>query len=293
MLQVESTTEPDGSQKFYDYHQSGQLARTYGSGVYPVGYGYDLQGRMTSMTNWTTFDPLGEGTGERVTTWEYSPTRGALIKKQFAGESDTTDDYEYTLAGRLHKRIWERGVTTTYAYTEAGDLEQVDYSDTTPDVEYTYDRQGRPELIECAGIQTTLAYNDANQVLSESYSQGILSGLVVSRAFDSYLRLQSLGLNTSSALSTTFGYGDDGRLQTVTSGGNTAQYQYLEKSRLIREIAFAQGTDAMTTTRTYDFLDRLSVIASLSSASTESDRTFPHIGVGGISAGWPDWRRVL
>jgi hypothetical protein len=24
-----------------------------------------------------------------------------------------------------------------------------------------------------------------------------------------------------------------------------------------------------------------------------SDRTFPHIGVGGISAGWPDWRRVL
>jgi hypothetical protein len=43
---------------------------------------------------------------------------------------------------------------------------------------------------------------DANQVLSESYSQGILSGLVVSRAFDSYLRLQSLGLNTSSALST-------------------------------------------------------------------------------------------
>jgi hypothetical protein len=58
--------------------------------------------------------------------------------------------------------------------------------------------------------------HDANQVLSESYSQGILSGLVVSRALDSYLRLQSLGLNTSSALSTTFGYGDDGRLQTVT-----------------------------------------------------------------------------
>jgi hypothetical protein len=35
-------------------------------------------------------------------------------------------------------------LATTYGYNNAGDLALADYAETTPDVSYTYDRQGGP-----------------------------------------------------------------------------------------------------------------------------------------------------
>jgi len=58
------------------------LRRTFGSRSYPVGYGYDVQGRMTKMTNWTGFSMA---TGTRVTTWNYDGYRGFLTNKVFDG----------------------------------------------------------------------------------------------------------------------------------------------------------------------------------------------------------------
>jgi YD repeat-containing protein len=55
-----------------EYYLTGELKRTYGSRTYPVGYGYDTQGRMKTMTNWTAFP----STGARVTTWTYNAYRG-------------------------------------------------------------------------------------------------------------------------------------------------------------------------------------------------------------------------
>lgn len=49
----------------------------------------------------------------------------------------------------------KRGVTTCYAYNNAGDLQTIDYSDITPDVPYTYDRRGRRLTAVCNGITTT------------------------------------------------------------------------------------------------------------------------------------------
>ncbi|NLH73941.1 MAG: hypothetical protein GX456_12875 [Verrucomicrobia bacterium] len=37
--------------------------------------------------------------------------------------------YTYTAGGRLATRVWKRGVTTTYSYNTAGDLQTIDYSD--------------------------------------------------------------------------------------------------------------------------------------------------------------------
>ena len=121
MLQATNIVQPDGSAITNEYHPTGLLARTHGSRGYPVGYGYDAQGRMKTMTNWTAFDPDGAGSGERVTTWEYDPYRGWLSNKRYA--DGTGPDYEYKASGRLEKRIWARGnprITTTYAYNNAG-----------------------------------------------------------------------------------------------------------------------------------------------------------------------------
>jgi YD repeat-containing protein len=141
-----------------------KIKRTYGSRTFPVGYGYDDQGRMAKMTNWTTF----ASAGERVTTWNYSPTRGWLDNKRYP--DGTGQDYTYKASGRLLTRTWARGsprVQTTYAYNNAGDLESVSYNDGTPATSYTYDRRGRQSTITRNGIMTILSYNDANQLLSE------------------------------------------------------------------------------------------------------------------------------
>ncbi|MDR3377821.1 MAG: RHS repeat-associated core domain-containing protein [Verrucomicrobiae bacterium] len=69
------------------------------------------------------------------------------------------------------------------------------------------------------------------------------------------------------------GYDAASRLQTVGDGnGEVATYSYLANSRLVSQIAYAQGsTTRMTTTNQYDLLNRLTGIGSAAaSAATPS-----------------------
>jgi RHS repeat-associated protein len=84
--------------------------------------------------------------------------------------------------------------------------------------------------------------------------------------YDSLLRRGNLSvLNAASGLLTSTAYGNDSasRLLTVTSGNNTATYSYLANSPWVGQIAFANnGTVTMTTTKQYDYLNRLTGIQS-------------------------------
>ena len=64
--------------------------------------------------------------------------------------------------------------------------------------------------------------------------------------------------------STTYGYDNASRLLTVNDGNNnTARYNYLANSPLVGQIAFQQnGKALMTTTKSYDSLNRLTAIES-------------------------------
>src|SRR2546426_2759838 len=117
--------------------------RQYGSRTYPVGYGYDAQGRMTRMTNWTSFASSG---GTRVTTWNYDGYRGILTNKVYDGGS-AGPSYGYTPAGRLQTRSWARGITSTNSYNNNGDLSSASYSDSTPSLAMVYDRRGRATTV--------------------------------------------------------------------------------------------------------------------------------------------------
>jgi hypothetical protein len=108
------------------------MTTKYGSRTYPVGYGYDYAGRMSTMTNWSGF---ASGAGARVTTWNYNPYRGWLDSKPYADGHGPS--YTYTAAGRLSSRTWARTVsgqalTTTYGFDNAGAVNTVSYSDSTP-----------------------------------------------------------------------------------------------------------------------------------------------------------------
>jgi YD repeat-containing protein len=220
---------PDGTTSTNLYFQTGLLQKTYGSRLYPVEYTYDPQGRMKTMKTWQDFPGSG---GTAITTWNYNAYRGWLDSKDYpdptTGAAGTAGpNYTYYASGRLYTRIWDRGVTTTYAYNTAGDVQSLTYtggSVSTPLVTYTYDRRGRLATVSRNNITTTLTYNDANQMLTESDAGGTLAELSVNNVYDNYLRRTTVEIKNGSTVLQGAGYAYDAanRLQTVTDASATA-----------------------------------------------------------------------
>lgn len=122
-----------------EYYLTGHYRKTSGARVYPVEYTFDYAGRLGTMTTWQDY---AGSAGAAVTQWKYEGTRGFLTNKVYQGTNGP--GYTYTKAGRLGTRTWARGLTTSYAYNNAGELQGADYSDATPDVTYAYDPAGTP-----------------------------------------------------------------------------------------------------------------------------------------------------
>jgi RHS repeat-associated protein len=227
-----------------------------------VGYGYDGQGRMKTMTNWSGFSTLA---GARVTTWNYDAYRGFLTSKTYDGGT-AGPAYTYTSAGRLLTRLWARGTNTTYSYNTLGEISSIAYNDgNTPSVLYGYDRRGRQTTVTNGATVCTLSYNDAGELLSEAYTGGPLNGISITNGFDAFLRRTNLATLNSSAplLQDSYTYDAASRLQKVSDGVNSGAYSYLANSPLVSQIAFTNnGALRMTTSKSYDNLNRLTSISS-------------------------------
>ena len=148
------------------------------------------------------------------------------------------------------------------------------FRDTTPGVTFTYDRLGRQTQVTVGTNSTaSLIYNDAGQLLAQTNSGGTLAGLQVTNGYDQYLRRAALaGLNSSTPkVQLSFSYDAASRLQRVTDATGatnySATYSYLANSPLVGQIAFTNSAVAgMTTTKQYDYLNRLTQVSSASSA---------------------------
>jgi len=259
------TTQPDGTSVTNVYYSNGALEETYGSRTYPVAYTYDSQGRMKTMTTWTNF---ATGTGAAITTWNYDGYRGFMINKAYADGNGPS--YSYTPAGRLHTRTWARGVVTTYQYDNAGSLQALSYSDSTSQVNYGYDRLGRQTTVTNGTTVCNWTFNDAGQALTETYTAGLLNGLSISNSYDSLFRRQNLSVlsGASTLAQTAYGYDVVSRLANVSDGTNSAVYTYLANSPLVGDIAFQHnGQTVMTTTKQYDYLNRLTAIQNTANYS--------------------------
>gem|GEM_PF-881523 len=266
------TTLPDNTSITNVYYTNGLLQKTFGSRTYPVAYTYDYAGRMATMTTWTNFATSG---GAAVTTWKYDGFRGFLTNKLYADANGPA--YSYTAAGRLASRTWERtfslkhgsaNLQSFYAYNPAGELSSVTYTDASPSLSYVYDRLGRQTVITNGTNVCTLAYDDVGNLLSESYSGGPLNGLSVTNGYDTLLRRTALALASQSATFTQYGYDPASRLQSVVNGAHSATYSYVANSPLVGQITFKSNSVVrMTTTKTYDNLNRLTQISSVGAGS--------------------------
>jgi RHS repeat-associated protein len=276
MGQVWKVTLPDSTSVTNEFYLTGLPKRTYGSRIYPVAYTYDAQGRMKTMTNWTSFTT---GAGSRVTSWNYDTNRGWLSSKIYDGGT-AAPTYAYTAAGRLQARLWARGTNTTYSYNNAGEVAGTAYNDgVTHSVAYNYDRRGRQTTVTNGLAVCSLAYDDAGNLLSEAYSGGPLDGLFITNAYDTLLRRTTNGLVSGSTLlaQNRYTYDAASRLASVSDSTNSATYAYLANSPLIDHILFTNSaTLRMSTTNRFDNLNRLLSVSSSQSAAPAVTFSYPY-----------------
>ena len=169
-------------------------------------------------------------------TYTYDPATGLLTNKVYA--DGLGPRYEYDPAGRLSKRTWARGVETDYAYDPLGQLVSIDYSDSTPDVAYTYDRLGRPLTItDVLGTRTNVY--DALTLLEERMPDGE----VLARSVDSFGRPSGIALDADYAVG--YAYDNFGRFASVAiSSGVQFDYSYVSDSSLLAGWSISNGAAA-------------------------------------------------
>lgn len=140
-------------------------------------------------------------------------------------------------------------------------------TDTTFDVTNSYDRRGRLTNTLSGATSLTKIYSDAGSLLRESYTGGPLNGISITNRYDEFLRRTNVSiLNAPSSIlaATAYAYDSASRLQTVSDGPNRATYSFLANAPLVAQIVFAANdTTVMTTTKGYDFVNRLTNTTTL------------------------------
>jgi YD repeat-containing protein len=268
----------DGTTTSQAPNSLGQTTSQSGAGVIAAGFGYDKQGRLTSLT---THRSGGTGGAGATTGWQYDPATGQLQRKTYSDGSHT--DYAYNAAGQL-KSVVAPGMSETLGYNAAG--QQTSYTaidSLTGQVSSStqVDDQGRPSITTATDNGKTFSnvttYTALGQLQNETF--GSAGGATVSHGYyplvpaandptaptQSPNALASVTIqnlpNGQANAATTYGYDPiTKRLKTITINGVTFTIAYLANSNQIASIT--AGT--VTTTFTPDAADaaRLGVITA-------------------------------
>lgn len=263
----------------YDYNERGQVIHVWGETPQPVEIGYNTLGERTSLKTFRmeqsfTSASWPNPTGGDQTTWVFDPATGLLTSKTDARSFATS--YSYSPGGALKVRTWARGpvgsnITTTYDYNElTGQLENVDYSDSTPDVAYTYDRIGRVETVTDGQGTRTFAYD----FLLESESMTGLYDKVLTHSVSlpidpplpSWSEIRFLGVGSAADpwldYQASYYFDGVGRLSRVSGTAMpniSANYTVVTDassqpvSELISKLEYASSSSVLaTTTRSYE-----------------------------------------
>lgn len=132
--------------------------------------------------------------------------------------------------------------------TNTGDLVSVDYSDSTPDISYTYNRIGQQKTVTDAVGTRTFAYNNTLQPLTETIT-GLYSK-TIGRSYETTGVIgRYTGVNIGTEYDVDYGYDTYGRFSTVTNGSDVFTYGYLTNSNLVSGITYPNN---ITVTNAYE-----------------------------------------
>jgi YD repeat-containing protein len=255
-------SETTDSQTVYFQHDTlGNITHTWGA-TYPVQYIFDPYGRRTEMHTYKTkgvWDqdtwPAAPGT-PAITRWHYHDASGLLASKE--DDQGKSTNYTYSSGGKLHTRTWARivdanPVVTTYSYDpDTGQLSGTDYSDTTSDISFVYNRLGLKKTITDALGTRSFAYNGNLQNYEETLSGSL--NRTISKTFETVGIIgRSKGVSFDLDYTVSYGYDiSSGRFDTVSwQVGNAidaATYSFADNSHLIKDLIYNSGTKSL-----YDF----------------------------------------
>ncbi|WP_176014686.1 RHS repeat domain-containing protein [Victivallis sp. Marseille-Q1083] len=239
-----SLQNPLNQKTYYSYNNMNQITRVWGNSKYPFELKYDSLGQLTQLktyrtgTNWSNSNWPGNNVSADVTYWTYDSASGLVTAKTDAAGKSTT--YTYTPDGKLLTRTWSRlnagqPLKTTYSYDTFGQLHKIDYSDSTPDITYTYNRLGQPLTVTDAAGTRTLTYN-AQFALQKESINGIYTKELNRVYTTSGLKGSYSGLNIGTVNLYTYGYDQYSRLNKVTTAAGVFNYTYLANSDLIASM---------------------------------------------------------
>jgi RHS repeat-associated protein len=199
-------------------NDAGQLD-SGGVPVLSTNYQYDTLGNLTQVEQTgTTTQQCGGQTVPctQIRTFEYDSL--SRLKKVILPESGTTN-YSHDKNGNIIQKTDARSITTVYTYDALNRMTSRDYSDSTPDVLYTYDN-----LTNSLGKPTKIL-------------NGTLSGGVISNPFSitEYTQFDVLG-NVTKSKQTTEGvvYGSEMEYTYNLSGALTEE-KY-PSGRIVRNV---------------------------------------------------------
>lgn len=255
----------------FAYNSLGSVTHQWGTGARPVKNVYNAYGQLIEMhtyrsgTGWggTTL-PTGFSSEGDKTVWNFDNLTGVLTSKE--DDDGEGVSYIYDWLNRVDQITNARSTIIDYQYYDStGEFKKKDYSDSTPDVTFTYDRLGRvASVVDVTGLRTfqynsTTASNPLGldkEILSQGYYG---TSWNLTHKWDTYGRNSGLKMGNSvypaSIFETTRSYqSSTGRWLRDTTSRITGYYTYETATNLIKEILLYDNYDYedFERKRTYD-----------------------------------------
>lgn len=188
---VKTVVAPGQGTTTYTYNTAGRLTQRSDGLLHLTKYEYDLAGRLKKQT-----DPLN-----RFWTYDY----------------DVTGNRTKTVDGVANKALNPLLGSTTVTYDSLGRQSLIDYSDTTPDVSFTYDAQGRvASMTDGAGTETYV-YDPGSRLTEISRTGSVVAKYLYANDANGNVTSRTLPDGTTVG----YVYDDDNRLVSVTANGAT------------------------------------------------------------------------
>jgi RHS repeat-associated protein len=283
-------SDPNDGIVAHDYDSLGRLTQTRVSGQANTDYGYDLAGRVTTMTDesgtetyvynqpgqLTSVTRTGTGTGSSPATYGYQyDDAGNLTHRDLPDgiSIDTTYDDDERPATLTRTSANNAAVTVTYGYDPASNPTGLLFPNGDTETR-TYDRAGR-----LTKIRTT---NGPNNATTGTGVTLIAQHEQVLNADGQPTSLTSTQGTVAPAV-TTYAYTANRLTHTVTPDGWTTDIQYDNignRALVIRSGNVLLGQLPTTTVSTYDADDEQTINSALSGLAYDTNGNQTNDGAG-------------
>lgn len=198
-----TTTDEAGNQRRETYNALGQLTKVEEPNP-------NLETPLATTYTYYAFGSLAGVTQGDLTRSFTVDWLGRMTQESHPEEGTTS--YGVDAGGLVTSRTDARSITTSYSYDDIGRLLTVSYSDSTPDVTYTYDQNsftGFLTTVDVDGVTgSTFEYNSLGLLSEENVIFDGVSGTFTSTyGYDLSGRLLEIGYPSGRTITRT--YGDD------------------------------------------------------------------------------------